>query len=93
MCWVAMLSRGSAQTQFTLSFGKLDQFFFDPTLWWWPKVTPFMVYSEWGDLKRFLKHGLLLKRFLNLFRVEATDHLREFAPNLEKYKTVQIFFI
>lgn len=30
------LSRGSAQFQFTL--------FFDPSWWWWPKVTPFLSY-------------------------------------------------
>jgi hypothetical protein len=40
-----MLSKGSAQTQFTLCFGKLDQLFFDLIWWWWHEVICCMAYS------------------------------------------------
>lgn len=38
------LTKGSNKTQFKLSFGKINQFFFDPAHWWWPKVTFFFAY-------------------------------------------------
>lgn len=42
---VGSLTKGNNQTQFNLFLGKLDQLYFDPARWWWPKVTPFFAYS------------------------------------------------
>jgi hypothetical protein len=60
------LTRGSSKTQFNLFLGKLDQFFFDPARWWWPKVILFFAYSakegrKWITKKIGLKKSISYK--------------------------------
>lgn len=60
---VDRLTRGSAQIQFTLLFGKFDQLFFDPTPWWWFENAPFLTYSaklarKWVTTQETLKKSI-----------------------------------
>ena len=60
------LSPGSAHTRFNLFVGKLDQVFFYPAQWWWPKVTHLMAYSTklgktWITLQVALRKSILDK--------------------------------
>ena len=60
---VDRLSHENAWIQFTLFFGKLNQLFFDPTRWWWPKVTPFLAYlaklnRKWVTSQEALKKSI-----------------------------------
>ena len=63
---VDILTRGSAQIQFALFFGKFGQLFFDPTRWWWLEITPFLMYlaklgRKWVTTQETLKKLILDK--------------------------------
>ena len=52
---VDMLTRGSAQTQFTLFYGKLDPCFSPLAHWWWPKVFyfPCVLSQAWLEMEHY----------------------------------------
>jgi hypothetical protein len=57
---VDRLTRESAQTQFTLFFGKLDQILLDLACRWWHAITSFLEYSvklgrKWITTREALK--------------------------------------
>lgn len=58
---VDCLTKGSNKTQFKLSFGKLNQFIFDPAHWWWPKGTFIFAYSAKEGRKWITKQVALKK--------------------------------
>ena len=61
---VDRLTGGSSKTQFKLFFGKLDQLFFDPAYWWWPKVTPFFAYTA-KEGRKWITKQIGLKKLVS----------------------------
>ena len=58
------LTKGSSKIQFNLFLGKLDQLFFDHACWWWPKDTPFFIYSA-KEGKKWITKQIGLKKSIS----------------------------